>query len=88
MAQITEGKSTVDESMITGEPAAVQKQPGDSVIGGTVNQTGSFLMKAEKVGEDTVLSQIVNMVADAQRSRARSSAWPTSWPASSCRPWC
>lgn len=68
--KLTEGKSSVDESMITGEPMPVQKQTGDQVIGGTVNQTGSFLMAAEKVGEDTVLSQIVNMVADAQRSRA------------------
>jgi Cu+-exporting ATPase len=68
--KITDGKSTVDESMITGEPMPVEKQKGDPVIGGTVNQTGSFLMVAEKVGQDTVLSQIVNMVADAQRSRA------------------
>ncbi len=68
--KITEGRSTVDESMITGEPLPVEKQVEDDVIGGTVNQTGSFLMIAEKVGEDTVLAQIVNMVADAQRSRA------------------
>jgi Cu+-exporting ATPase len=68
--KVTEGKSSVDESMITGESLPVQKQVDDDVIGGTVNQTGSFLMEAEKVGEDTVLSQIVNMVADAQRSRA------------------
>ena len=68
--KITDGKSTVDESMITGEPMPVEKQKDDPVIGGTVNQTGSFLMVAEKVGQDTVLSQIVNMVADAQRSRA------------------
>ncbi len=68
--KITEGKSSIDESMITGEPVPAQKQPGDNVIGGTVNQTGSFLMSAEKVGEDTVLSQIVGMVAEAQRSRA------------------
>jgi Cu+-exporting ATPase len=68
--KLSEGKSSVDESMITGEPVPVQKQAGDEVIGGTVNQTGSFLMEAEKVGEETVLSQIVNMVADAQRSRA------------------
>jgi len=68
--QVKEGKSSVDESMITGEPGAIEKQPGDSVIGGTVNQTGSFLIEAEKVGEETVLSQIVNMVANAQRSRA------------------
>ncbi|MFZ5833612.1 MAG: copper-transporting P-type ATPase [Planctomycetota bacterium] len=68
--KLTDGKSTVDESMITGEPLPVEKQRDDAVIGGTVNQTGSFLMVAEKVGEDTVLSQIVTMVADAQRSRA------------------
>ncbi|MCB9769046.1 MAG: heavy metal translocating P-type ATPase [Candidatus Omnitrophica bacterium] len=67
---IASGKSTIDESMITGEPTPVNKGEGDSVIGGTVNQTGSFEMTAEKVGEDTVLSQIVNMVAEAQRSRA------------------
>jgi Cu+-exporting ATPase len=68
--KLTEGRSSVDESMITGEPLAVEKQHGESVIGGTVNQTGSFLMQAEKVGQDTVLARIVNMVADAQRSRA------------------
>ena len=68
--RLTEGRSTVDEAMITGEPMPVEKQKDDSVIGGTVNQTGSFLMLAEKVGGDTVLSRIVNMVADAQRSRA------------------
>jgi P-type Cu+ transporter len=68
--KLTEGRSTVDESMMTGEPMPVERQQGDPVIGGTVNQTGSFLMVAEKVGQDTVLSRIVNMVADAQRSRA------------------
>jgi len=68
--KLTDGKSTVDEAMITGEPMPVEKQKDDLVIGGTVNQTGSFLMLAEKVGGDTVLSRIVNMVADAQRSRA------------------
>ena len=68
--KITEGRSTVDESMITGEPMPVEKDKDDPVIGGTVNQTGSFLMVAEKVGQDTVLARIVNMVADAQRSRA------------------
>jgi Cu+-exporting ATPase len=67
---ITDGKSTVDESMITGEPIPVSKALGDSVIGGTVNQTGSFLFRAERVGRDTMLSQIVDMVAQAQRSRA------------------
>jgi len=68
--KLTDGRSAVDESMITGEPMPVEKQKDDAVIGGTVNGTGSFLMVAEKVGQDTVLSQIVNMVADAQRSRA------------------
>jgi Cu+-exporting ATPase len=68
--KLTEGSSSVDESMITGEALAVEKRPDDAVIGGTVNQTGSFLMVTERVGEDTVLSQIVSMVADAQRSRA------------------
>ncbi|MCX7428496.1 MAG: heavy metal translocating P-type ATPase [Planctomycetia bacterium] len=67
---VTEGRSNVDESMITGEPMPVEKSTGDAVIGGTVNQAGSFLMRAEHVGEDTVLSRIVDMVAQAQRSRA------------------
>ncbi|MEQ9825890.1 MAG: copper-translocating P-type ATPase [Puniceicoccaceae bacterium] len=67
---ILEGKSTIDESMITGEPMPVEKGKDDKVIGATVNQTGSFIMRAEAVGEETVLSQIVNMVAEAQRSRA------------------
>jgi Cu+-exporting ATPase len=56
--------------MITGEPMPVEKTAGDHVIGGTANQTGSFLMEAERVGRETVLSQIVEMVAQAQRSRA------------------
>ncbi|MCH1509056.1 MAG: copper-translocating P-type ATPase [Akkermansiaceae bacterium] len=67
---ITEGKSNVDESMITGEPVPIGKGEGDAVIGATVNQTGSFIMKAEKVGGETLLSQIVHMVSEAQRSRA------------------
>jgi Cu+-exporting ATPase len=67
---IIEGTTTVDESMITGEPMPVEKVLNDPVIGATVNQTGSFLMRAEKVGADTLLSQIVHMVAKAQRSRA------------------
>jgi Cu+-exporting ATPase len=67
---IIEGRSTVDESMITGEPMPVEKAVNDPVIGATVNQTGSFLMRAEKVGAETLLSQIIHMVADAQRSRA------------------
>lgn len=68
--KITEGKSTIDESMITGEPIPVEKELGSTVIGATINQTGSFLMQAEKVGSETLLSRIVQMVADAQRSRA------------------
>jgi P-type Cu+ transporter len=67
---ITEGKSNIDESMVTGEPMPVSKGPDDTVIGATVNQTGSFLMRAEKIGSETLLSQIVQMVADAQRTRA------------------
>ncbi len=67
---VVEGASAVDESMVSGEPVPVQKQKGDRVIGGTVNGTGSLIMKAEKVGADTLLSQIVQMVAEAQRSRA------------------
>jgi Cu+-exporting ATPase len=68
--KIIEGKTSVDESMITGEAMPVGKTIGDRVTGGTINQTGSFLMAAEKVGADTVLSRIVEMVAQAQRSRA------------------
>ncbi len=67
---IIEGKSNIDESMITGEPMPVGKGPGDKVIGATLNQTGSFLMRAEKIGPETLLAQIVQMVADAQRTRA------------------
>ena len=67
---IIDGKSNVDESMITGEPMPVAKQAGEKVIGATVNQTGSFLIRAERIGSETVLAQIVQMVADAQRSRA------------------
>lgn len=68
--EIIEGKSSVDESMVTGEPIPVEKNVGDTVTGGTVNGTGGFVMKATRVGEDTMLSQIVKMVAAAQRSRA------------------
>jgi Cu+-exporting ATPase len=67
---ILEGSSAVDESMVTGEPIPVEKHAGDRVIGGTVNGTGGFLMQAEKVGSETLLAQIVQMVAAAQRSRA------------------
>ncbi|MBI1338083.1 MAG: heavy metal translocating P-type ATPase [Phycisphaera sp.] len=68
--ELVEGKSSIDESMITGEPMPIQKETGDRVTGATVNQTGSFLMKAQRVGSETLLAQIVQMVADAQRSRA------------------
>jgi len=67
---VVEGHSSVEESMITGEPLPVEKSVGDPVTGGTVNGTGSFVMRAERVGSDTLLGQIVNMVAEAQRSRA------------------
>jgi P-type Cu+ transporter len=67
---IVEGQSNIDESMITGEPMPVTKGPGDKVVGATVNQTGSFLMRAERIGSETLLAQIVQMVAEAQRSRA------------------
>ncbi len=67
---IIEGRSSVDESMISGEPLPVEKEPGSKVVAATVNGTGSLLMRAEKVGEDTLLAQIVRMVGDAQRTRA------------------
>ncbi|WP_456377468.1 heavy metal translocating P-type ATPase [Thiolapillus sp.] len=67
---VTEGASSVDESMVTGEPVPVEKTAGDALIGATVNSTGSLLMRAEKVGADTLLSQIIKMVSEAQRSRA------------------
>ncbi len=74
---VLEGSSPVDESMITGEPIPVEKGPGDRVIGGTVNGTGGLVMRAERVGAETMLARIVQMVSEAQRTRARSSAWPT-----------
>ena len=67
---VVEGHSSVEESMITGEPIPVEKTIGDKVTGGTVNGPGSFVMRAERIGRDTLLGQIVNMVAQAQRSRA------------------
>ncbi len=67
---VLEGESAVDESMLTGEPVPVTKRPGDKLIGATINTSGSLIMQAEKVGAQTVLSQIVQMVASAQRSRA------------------
>jgi Cu+-exporting ATPase len=67
---VLEGSTSVDESMVTGEPIPVEKIKGDKVTGGTVNGTGSFVMRAERVGSDTLLAQIVRMVSEAQRSRA------------------
>lgn len=67
---VVEGHSFVNESMLTGEPIPVEKSVGDAVTGATINSKGSFILKAERVGSETMLSQIVNMVADAQRSRA------------------
>jgi Cu+-exporting ATPase len=79
---VLEGRSSLDESMVTGESMPVTKQPGDRVIGGTLNQSGSLIMRAEKVGRDTLLARIVQMVAEAQRTAApiqrladRVSAW-------------
>ncbi len=80
--RVVEGASNVDESMVTGEPTPVRKQAGDAVVGGTINGTGSLVMRAERVGADTLLARIVALVAEAQRSRApvqqladRVSAW-------------
>src|SRR5215472_3343781 len=67
---VVEGRSAVDESMVTGESMPVEKEPGAKVIGGTINGTGSLVMRAEKIGSDTMLARIVHMVAEAQRSRA------------------
>jgi len=78
---IVEGRSAVDESMVTGESMPVAKAVGDRVIGGTVNQSGSFVMRAERIGRDTVLARIVQMVAAGRRS----SASPIRCPAGSCR---
>ena len=68
--EILEGRSAIDESMVTGESMPVSKTIGDRVVGGTINQSGAFVMRADRVGRDTVLAQIVEMVAKAQRSRA------------------
>lgn len=68
--EVLEGRSAIDESMVTGESMPVGKEPGAKLIGGTINQTGALVMRADKVGSDTMLSRIVTMVAEAQRSRA------------------
>ncbi|MFM9859446.1 heavy metal translocating P-type ATPase [Pseudoxanthobacter sp. M-2] len=67
---IAEGRGTLDEAMVTGEPMPVEKETGAAVVGGTINRAGGFVMRAEKVGRDTLLARIVQMVAEAQRSRA------------------
>src|SRR5262249_3703877 len=67
---VIEGRSAVDESMVTGESMPVEKEKEANVIGGTINGTGSLIMRAEKIGSDTMLARIVQMVAEAQRSRA------------------
>jgi len=67
---VTEGSSFVDESMISGEPIPVEKKPQNNVTGGTINQTGSFIMEAQRVGSETILARIIQMVSDAQRSKA------------------
>src|SRR5690606_40140116 len=67
---VLEGESSIDESMLTGEPIPVGKRPGDKVVGATINTSGALVMQAERIGSETMLSQIVAMVAQAQRSRA------------------
>src|SRR6202034_296988 len=67
---VVEGRSSVDESMVTGEPIPVEKTAGHKVVGGTINGTGSLVMQAERVGAATLLAQIVKMVSEAQRTRA------------------
>ena len=68
--EVTSGEGQVDESLLTGEPMPVAKRPGDKVVGGAINRSGGFTMRAERVGADTLVARIVQMVAEAQRSRA------------------
>jgi P-type Cu+ transporter len=82
---VLDGKSAVEEAMITGESVPAEKAPGDKVTGATVNTTGTFVMRAERVGGDTLLAQIVQMVAEAQRCVRRSRLLPTPSPPGSCR---
>jgi Cu+-exporting ATPase len=82
---VIEGKSNIDESMVTGEPIPVEKVPGDRVIGATLNGTGSLVLRAEKVGAETLLSRIVAMVAEAQRHRQHFGSRRTCGTCSRCR---
>ena len=82
---VLEGRSSLDESMVTGESMPVTKEKAARVIGGTLNSTGSFVMRAEKVGRDTLLAQIVQMVARRSAAARRSSGSPIRSPAGSCR---
>ena len=82
---VLNGHSAVDQSMITGEPMPAEKASGDKVTGATVNTTGSFVMRAERVGSKTLLAQIVHIVAEAQRSRALIQRLATRSPHGSCR---
>jgi Cu+-exporting ATPase len=82
---VEEGRSTVDESMISGESMPVPKAPGSEVVGATLNKSGSFFFRTTKVGKDTVLAQIIGLVEEAQGSKAPSRDWSMSSPAISCR---
>ncbi len=81
---VTEGGGSVDESMVTGEPMPATKKPGSTVHAGTLNRTGGFVMRADKVGADTLLAQIVHLLAWPSAARPFR-AWPTGWRRGSCR---
>ncbi len=85
--QVTEGRSSVDESMITGESIPVEKNLGDAVTGGTINGNGGLVIEATKVGDDTMLAQIVKLVTQLRDRARRSRASPIASPAGSCRRW-
>jgi Cu+-exporting ATPase len=84
---VLEGRSSVDESLVSGEPIPVEKEPGTSLVGATINGSGALVMRAEKVGADTLLARIVQMVAQAQRTARRSSVLPIRSPPGSCPRW-